>query len=102
MPPSFTALYSAIASKKCRVAAMSNADGDTGTSIASARRMPSRSASPCSPAGLSMTSQSGATSFNSFFFNSPTKPPIGGNSAGRRASHSLEDRCGSVSASATR
>ena len=33
---------------------------------------------------------------------SPAKPPIGGNSLGRRASQSLADRCGSVSPSATR
>ena len=45
--------------RKCAVAAMSNADGVSGTSITSAWCTASRSSSPCSPAGVSTTLQIG-------------------------------------------
>src|SRR5450432_3056573 len=100
--PCFTALYSPIWSRKCLVAAMSKALGDTGQSSISERRMASRRASPCSPAGVSRMSQCGLCSRNSSLPAVGVQLAIAGNIAGRRCSHSVDERSGSKSARTTR
>src|SRR5438128_7966150 len=81
---------------------MSNALGDTGTRRISARCIASRRLSPCSSAGVSITSHCGGSPLSSLFPPSGVHPPMAGKSGGRRASHSVAARSGSKSASTTR
>ena len=74
---------------------MSIADGSTGTMMVSARRTSSLSSVPCTRAGASMTRTSVVRATLRMPSSYAGTPPIAGKSAGRCASQSRLERCGS-------